>query len=74
MPAEVADAVAVAVGEAADVDLVDDGVAPPGTVGSGRPVGGSRLTGLDRADPGRSTVGGGVVRGWLTMLCAAISR
>jgi len=32
---DVADAVAVAVGEAADVDLVDDGAAPPG-IGRGR--------------------------------------
>ena len=31
---EIADAVAVRVGEAADVDLVDDGVAPPGLVGA----------------------------------------
>ena len=33
---DVTDPVAVRVGEAADVDLVDDGVAPPGRVGHGR--------------------------------------
>src|SRR5205807_2455658 len=33
-PGEVTDSVAVRVGEAADVDLVDDRVAPPGPVGA----------------------------------------
>ena len=47
---QVADAVAVAVGEAADVDLVEDGVPPPA-------AGGGRRVGAARAPRGRSGAG-----------------
>ena len=69
---QVADAVAVAVGEAADVDLVDDRAAPPvGGCGRSRRSGRSRRGGHAgilptsgrRAVPGPRTGGGALVRG-----------
>ena len=62
---EIADPVAVRVGEAPDVDLVDDGVAPPGAVGVRRRP--------PRWRPGRAEEAVAVVSAWVTAASIAHS-
>ena len=62
MPAQVADAVAVGVGEAARVDLVDDGGLPPGVRGHGGEVLVSRPRAAADAATTRASASGSVGR------------